>query len=113
MTKKISDLILARPSSFVGTAEYVSPELLNDKITNKSSDWWAFGCILYHMLAGRPPFRAMSEFLIFQKVSTGKYEFPKGFPEVIKDLVSKLLVTKNKREKSTGLHLHSNFDILR
>jgi len=82
----------SRPSSFVGTAEYVSPELLNDKVTNKSSDWWSFGCILYHMIAGRPPFRAMSEFLIFQKVSTGKYEFPKGFPEVIKDLVSNILI---------------------
>jgi len=44
------------------------------------------------MIAGRPPFRAISEFLIFQKVSKGEFQYPKGFPEVAKDLINNLLV---------------------
>ena len=40
-----------RASSFVGTAEYVSPELLTDKNACKASDLWAFGCIIYQLLA--------------------------------------------------------------
>lgn len=44
------------------------------------------------MIAGRPPFRGLSEFLIFQKVSSVKFQYPIGFPEVAKDLVNKLLV---------------------
>lgn len=47
-----------RKNSFVGTAQYVSPELLTDKPVTPSSDLWAFGCIMYQMISGLPPFRS-------------------------------------------------------
>ncbi|GIK01692.1 pkb-activating kinase-like protein [Aspergillus viridinutans] len=81
-----------RASSFVGTAEYVSPELLTDKNACKASDLWAFGCIIYQLLAGRPPFKAANEYLTFQKIVALEYEFPVGFPAVARDLVERLLV---------------------
>lgn len=81
-----------RASSFVGTAEYVSPELLTDKNACKASDLWAFGCIIYQLLAGRPPFKAANEYLTFQKIVALEYEFPMGFPDVARDLVERLLV---------------------
>ena len=81
-----------KANSFVGTAEYVSPELLTDKRACKASDLWAFGCIIYQLLAGRPPFKAANEYLTFQKIVALEYQFPKGFPEVAKDLVERLLV---------------------
>lgn len=68
-----------RASSFVGTAEYVSPELLTDKNACKASDLWAFGCIIFQLLAGRPPFKAANEYLTFQKIVALEYEFPTGF----------------------------------
>ncbi|EEA27402.1 serine/threonine protein kinase [Talaromyces marneffei ATCC 18224] len=81
-----------RASSFVGTAEYVSPELLTDKNACKASDLWAFGCIIFQLLAGRPPFKAANEYLTFQKIVALEYEFPTGFPPVARDLVERLLV---------------------
>ncbi|KAL4980712.1 kinase-like domain-containing protein [Aspergillus desertorum] len=81
-----------RASSFVGTAEYVSPELLTDKNACKASDLWAFGCIIYQLLAGRPPFKAGNEYQTFQKIVALDYEFPLGFPSVARDLVERLLV---------------------
>lgn len=81
-----------RASSFVGTAEYVSPELLTDKSACKASDLWAFGCIIYQLLAGRPPFKAGNEYQTFQKIVALEYEFPRGFPAVARDLVERLLV---------------------
>ncbi|CEL07514.1 Putative 3-phosphoinositide-dependent protein kinase [Aspergillus calidoustus] len=81
-----------RASSFVGTAEYVSPELLTDKNACKASDLWAFGCIIYQLLAGRPPFKAGNEYQTFQKIVALDYEFPFGFPAVARDLVERLLV---------------------
>jgi len=81
-----------RAASFVGTAEYVSPELLTNKNACKASDLWAFGCIIYQMLAGRPPFKGGSEYLTFQKIVSLDYEFPAGFPPAARDLVERLLV---------------------
>lgn len=81
-----------RANSFVGTAEYVSPELLTDKNACRASDLWAFGCIIFQLLAGRPPFKAANEYLTFQKIVQLDYEFPTGFPAVARDLVERLLV---------------------
>ncbi|TGJ64239.1 pkb-activating kinase-like protein [Orbilia oligospora] len=81
-----------RANSFVGTAEYVSPELLTDKSACKGSDLWAFGCIVFQLLAGRPPFKAGNEYQTFQKIVNLEYQFPPGFPGVARDLVERLLV---------------------
>lgn len=42
-----------RKNSFVGTAHYVSPELLTDAPASYASDLWALGCNIYHMVAGK------------------------------------------------------------
>ncbi|XP_069701352.1 3-phosphoinositide-dependent protein kinase 1 isoform X3 [Periplaneta americana] len=81
-----------RRNSFVGTAQYVSPELLTEKSASHSSDLWALGCIIYQMVAGLPPFRSRSEYIIFQKILKLEYEFPDGFAPVARDIVEKLLV---------------------
>ncbi|XP_070782855.1 3-phosphoinositide-dependent protein kinase 1 isoform X2 [Enoplosus armatus] len=80
-----------RANSFVGTAQYVSPELLTEKSACKSSDLWALGCIIYQLVAGLPPFRAGNEYLIFQKIIKLEYEFPEKFFPKAKDLVKQLL----------------------
>ncbi|CAI9620531.1 unnamed protein product [Staurois parvus] len=87
-----SDTRQARANSFVGTAQYVSPELLTEKSACKSSDLWALGCIVYQLVAGLPPFRAGNEYLIFQKIIKLEYDFPEKFFPRAKDLVEKLLV---------------------
>ncbi|KAI9846708.1 MAG: pkb-activating kinase-like protein [Sclerophora amabilis] len=81
-----------RTRSFVGTAEYVSPELLGNQEATKACDMWAFGCIIYQLLAGRPPFKAGNEYQTFQKILHLDYDFPKGFPLIAMDLVERLLV---------------------
>ncbi|KAF6011886.1 hypothetical protein HII13_002354 [Brettanomyces bruxellensis] len=83
-----------RASSFVGTAEYVSPELLNDKWCGREADVWSFGCVVYQMIAGKPPFKAGNEYQTFQKVIKLQYAFSAGFPTVVRDLVRRILVTR-------------------
>ncbi|KAG1684821.1 3-phosphoinositide-dependent protein kinase 1 [Nymphon striatum] len=86
-----------RKNSFVGTAEYVSPELLTNKCVHESSDLWALGCIIYQMLSGSPPFQAANEYLIFQKILKLDYVFTDEFSSVAKDLVKNLLVNDPKQ----------------
>jgi len=100
-----------RNASFVGTAEYVSPELLTDKSAGKPSDLWAFGCIIYQLLAGRPPFKGGTEYMTFQKIVNLDYEFPPGFPPAARDLVERCLVLDPAR-RLTVEHIrnHEFFD---
>lgn len=42
--------------SFVGTPEYVAPEIILQKGHNKTVDIWCFGILLYEMAFGIPPF---------------------------------------------------------
>lgn len=81
-----------RAMSFVGTAEYVSPELLTEKNACKASDLWAFGCIIYQLITGRPPFKAGNDYQTFQKIVNLEFEYPPGFPHIVRDLVDRLLV---------------------
>jgi len=53
---KLEDYQERHKATFVGTAEYVSPELLEDDICGPEADLWALGCIVYKMFTGKTPF---------------------------------------------------------
>lgn len=100
----------ARTSSFVGTAEYVSPELLTEKQVSESSDWWSFGCLLFQMLCGRPPFKGASEYQTFQKIMKRDFEYPPGLSsEAVSLLDSILVLDADQRIKYKDIKTHAFF----
>mmetsp|Transcript_7016 Transcript_7016/g.10309 ORF Transcript_7016/g.10309 Transcript_7016/m.10309 type:complete len:500 (-) Transcript_7016:37-1536(-) len=85
------NMLKGRSGTFVGTAQYVSPEILKTEPVNEACDLWALGCIIYQYLTGNHPFKADSEYLIFQKILDRQFSYPDDFPVVARDLVDKLL----------------------
>ncbi len=41
---------------YLGTLDYVAPEILLQNPYDESIDWWSLGCIAYELDVGRPPF---------------------------------------------------------
>jgi Tol biopolymer transport system component len=47
---------LTQTGAVFGTPGYMSPEQLQGKPVDERADIWAFGCVLFEMVTGRPPF---------------------------------------------------------
>lgn len=56
-------------------------------------DWWAFGILIFEMLAGQPPFCADDPMEIYQKILRNKVNYPASFSKNVRDILSKLLVS--------------------
>ena len=59
---------------FVGTAEYMAPEIINSKKTGYYTDMWSLMCILYLCFTGVTPFSDETDYLTFQKITHVKYD---------------------------------------
>ncbi|KAK8865634.1 hypothetical protein IAR55_000779 [Kwoniella newhampshirensis] len=99
-----------RKRSFVGSADFVSPEVLRNEPASTASDIWAFGCIIYQFLVGKPPFRGATDYLTFQKILKKEMEFPEGFDEDAKALVDLVLnLDPNLRPSTSDIKSHPFF----
>ncbi|KHJ95730.1 kinase domain protein [Oesophagostomum dentatum] len=83
-----------RRCSFVGTAQYVSPEVLEGAPVSPATDLWSFGVVIYQFLTGRHAFHDESEYLIYRRIQKLLYSYPPDFPKSAKDCVDRLLVLK-------------------
>ncbi|OIV89455.1 hypothetical protein TanjilG_21670 [Lupinus angustifolius] len=84
----------ARSNSFVGTYEYLAPEIIKGEGHGSSVDWWTFGIFLFELLYGKTPFKGPANEDTLANVVSQSLKFP-GTPIVsfrARDLIRGLLI---------------------
>ncbi|KAI4975569.1 hypothetical protein ZWY2020_049176 [Hordeum vulgare] len=84
----------ARSMSFVGTHEYLAPEIIKGEGHGSAVDWWTFGIFLYELLFGKTPFKGSGNRATLFNVIGQPLRFPE-YPVVsfsARDLIRGLLV---------------------
>ncbi|KAL5572789.1 hypothetical protein UlMin_022386 [Ulmus minor] len=84
----------ARSMSFVGTHEYLAPEIIKGEGHGSAVDWWTFGIFLYELLFGKTPFKGAGNRATLFNVVGQPLRFPET-PSVsfaARDLIRGLLV---------------------
>jgi tRNA A-37 threonylcarbamoyl transferase component Bud32 len=59
---------LTRTGQLLGTPAYMSPEQISQKPVDARADVYALGCLLFHMLSGRPPFLGEDVQVLYRQV---------------------------------------------
>lgn len=94
----------ARSNSFVGTHEYLAPEIIKGEGHGAAVDWWTFGVFLYELLYGITPFKGSGNEETLANVVSESLKFPDS-PLVsfqARDLIKELLVKEP--ENRLGTH---------
>nr|AML76645.1 putative LOV domain-containing protein [Pulvigera lyellii] len=71
---------VASCNSFVGTEEYIAPEIITGHGHGSAVDWWSLGILLYEMLFGRTPFKGCNRQKTFANILTKDLSLPPSIP---------------------------------
>jgi len=84
-------------TTFCGSIDYLSPEILRKEAYGRSVDWWCLGAVIYEMLTGLPPFYSTSgdQREIFFNILNKSVRLPTNASYTARDIILGLL-QKNK-----------------
>ena len=100
MSPTITSPAMTQAGMILGTAAYMAPEQAKGRAVDKRSDIWAFGCVLYEMLAGRRAFGGDDVTDTLAAVVLREPDLntlPSGTPAVIRKLLERCLRKDPKR----------------
>lgn len=70
----------------------MSPEQIHEASYNEKTDIWSTGCVLYEMVALKPPFQATNHLALATKIIGGKIDrIPERYSELLQDLIHCML----------------------
>ena len=64
LAKRTSSRGTTRTGSFLGSVDYCAPEQIQGQPVDGRTDGYSLACVLYHCLAGQPPYERETEFAV-------------------------------------------------
>lgn len=109
LSKIFGNMKEGKMTTRVGTAYYVSPEVLQGAYDEKC-DIWSAGVMLYILLSGDPPFNGANDNEIYRAIARKKYSFPdpewKKISNEAKDLIQHMICDPDKRYTASQVLQH-------
>ncbi|KAL6939009.1 hypothetical protein ACO0OL_000632 [Hanseniaspora opuntiae] len=108
---KVTNYVIFDPDAtnknfkFMGTPDYIAPEVIKGHSETPMCDWWSVGCIFFEFHFAYPPFHAESPGDVFEKILKCEINWPEFESEEeeslyitpeAKDLIKRLLVVNPK-----------------
>jgi serine/threonine protein kinase len=86
-----------RTNSFVGTEEYIAPEVIKGEGHTSTVDWWTLGILIYEMIYSTTPFKGANRNETFNNIMHNEVTFPESnhyskISSHAKSLMKKLLI---------------------
>eukprot|EP00184_Porphyridium_aerugineum_P004153 CAMPEP_0184695370 /NCGR_PEP_ID=MMETSP0313-20130426/3021_1 /TAXON_ID=2792 /ORGANISM="Porphyridium aerugineum, Strain SAG 1380-2" /LENGTH=631 /DNA_ID=CAMNT_0027153807 /DNA_START=343 /DNA_END=2238 /DNA_ORIENTATION=- len=92
-------VMLHASTSFVGTEEYIAPEVVQARPQTAAMDWWTLGILIYEMLTGTTPFKGRNANQTYHNITHDNIHWPLDVhvSTECKQLVRKLLIRDPER----------------
>ncbi|KAM3273710.1 hypothetical protein ACQJBY_043105 [Aegilops geniculata] len=89
----VAEPVELRSMSFVGTHEYLAPEIVSGEGHGSSVDWWTLGIFIFELLYGVTPFKGYDNEMTLANIVARALEFPKdpSVSSAARDLITALL----------------------
>ncbi|KAL6703348.1 hypothetical protein ACN47E_009766 [Coniothyrium glycines] len=89
--------------SFLGTVEYMAPEVVQGIEYGAAVDWWSLGALGFDLLTGSPPFIGNNNAKIQEKIVKSKLSLPYYLSADAKDLLTRLLRKEPKKRLGSNM----------
>lgn len=89
--------------SFLGTIEYMAPEVIQGAEYGMAVDWWSLGALGFDLLTGSPPFTGNNHAKIQEKILKQKLALPYFLGPDAKDLLTRLLRKEPKKRLGANM----------
>ncbi len=89
--------------SFLGTVEYMAPEVIQGQQYGAAVDWWSLGALGFDLLTGGPPFNGGNHKKIQEKILKQKLVLPYYLGPDAKDLLTRLLRKEPRKRLGTSM----------